>query len=363
MTLSIDYVRKKSGWCPNAPSVRTAPAILIADTGAIQSLQPDGGPGGSGRVGRGVSFATGSIRTLVGNKRLLWFSLITGLVIAFLFTGEFALRIFGSYPHPAMAYPVWLTLTFALELVTVFSLNLLLTGLIISVSPDLASRSTTVRDVLSRVRSIFGWSVIMSVIGTGLFVLLSQYPGTVFLSLFPLVTRFPLNFILEPSLAGPGPIASGWHAAFAAASTLLLIIINVVLIALTLFVVPVLILEHKRLRGAVAESAALFRKTWAEILGCVLVFVLALLAISLVSVVFLPVYLAVNMSSPFWTEFWYKGGWIAVGVLYILAWCVLTFIGSTAVGIAILDLYSYGKTGRLPEVAGKKRITGSESAT
>jgi hypothetical protein len=360
--MQFDRARKNTGWCPNAPTVRTVPAILIADTGAIQSLQPDGGPGGAGRIGRGFSFATGSIKTLVGNKRLLWFSLLAGLVIAFLFTGEFALRIFGTYPHPEMAYPVWLGLTFALELVTVFSLNLLLAGLILRVSPDLARRSTTVHEVFFRVRSIFGWSVILSVIGTALFILLSQYSGPVFLSLFSLVTQFPLNFVLEPSLAGPGPIASGWHAAFAAEAALLIMIINVVLIALTLFVVPVILLEHKRLAGAVAESAALFRKTWAEILGCLLVFVLALLAISLVSVVFLPVYQAVNLSGPFWSGFWYKGGWVAIGALYMLAWCVLTFIGSTAVGIAILDLYSYGKNGRLPEVTGKKQIAISESA-
>ncbi len=125
-------------------------------------------------------------------------------------------------------------------------------------------------------------------------------------------------------------------------------IVNLVVLGLTLFVIPVLVLERKRLTGALAESATLLKKSWVEILSCFVIFALGFLAFSLASYIFLPVFVAVSLNGPFWSEFWYKGGWIAVGAAYMIAWSILAFIGSTAAGIAVMDLYSYGKTGRMP---------------
>ena len=91
MTLNFsDIIRKYTGWCPNAPAIRTAPSVLIVPPDMVNPAQPGSGgtTGGPGRIRRGIGIATGSIKTLVRDKKLLWFSFFAGLVILFLILAE-----------------------------------------------------------------------------------------------------------------------------------------------------------------------------------------------------------------------------------------------------------------------------------
>jgi hypothetical protein len=355
ITRISEVIHQWMGWCPNAPTLHTASAVLTNPPVTVNPLEPDGSAGGQGRISRGINLAAGSIKTMVRNKQLLWFSFFTGLVMLFMFAAAFSLHVFGTYPYPVMDFTVWLALTFTIEMITVFCINFLLAGLILSVSPHGSGLSVTIREGLSvaktRMRSLLGWSVVVAVLGTALYVMVLQYSGYFFGTVSAVISQFPFYFILSPEIYGPGPIAGGFHVLAAATFTVSAMLMNALLFILTLFVVPILVLENKHLPGAVAESVSLFRKTWGEIITCFFVFCLILIGISLTSLIFRVAYGIVSPDDLF---FWYQGGWIASAVLYAFVWGVLVLIGVTAVGIATSNLYTYGKTGHMPGTSEEK---------
>ncbi len=334
------------GWCPNAPVLRTAPAVLVAQPATVHPAQPEGGAGGSGRIGRGLSLAVESTKTLFRNRQLFWYSLLTGLVMAFMFIAQYGLHLLGTYPYNALDLPRWLVLSFAVELVTVFCLTLLLAGLVQSLSPKETGRPVSFREGLSRtkgyLRPLADWSVIVSLMGTAIYVPI-HYSGYLHFTLYPVLDQFPFNFILFPEVYSTGPIGGTYAMLSAVTSTLVLAGINGVLFILTLFVVPQLVLEDRRLPEAVAGSVTLMKKIWREVIVCFLIFGGVLLTVSLTSLLFQAVYMVV---APDMLLFWYPGGaWIAAAALFMLVLCSLAFIVSTVAGIATVNLYTYGKTG------------------
>jgi len=350
ITRISEIIHEWMGWCPNAPAMRTTSMILSTPPVTLNPLEPDGEAGGSGRTGRGIRLATGSIKTLIKNKQLLRYSLLTGLVMLFMFTAEYSLHVFGTYPYPPMEYPVWFALNFTVQMISVFCIYFLFAGLILSVSPGLSGQPVTLREGLSNaknhIRSLLGWSVVMTLLGTALYVIQNHYFGDFNFTFIQINDQLPFNFILLPEIYNTGPIGGSYHILSAVTFTFFATIINVIFFILTLFVVPVLVLENKRLPGAVAESISLMKKTWGEIITCFLIFGLILFVISLASFIFR---IAYGVVSPDNLLFWYPGeGWIAGAALYMLVWCILTVIGSTAVGVAALNLYTYAKTGRMP---------------
>ncbi|MCX6690835.1 MAG: DUF6159 family protein [Methanoregula sp.] len=350
MTRVSVVIRGWLGWCPNAPAMHTASTVLSTPPVSLHSLEPDGGTGGSGRIGRGISFAVGSIKTLIRNKQLFWLSFLTGLVMLFMFVSFYLIHVFGMYPYPPIEYPLWLTLNFAVALISVFCLYFLLASLIASISPGHSGKPITLREgfdgAKKHVRSLLVWSVLIALLGTALSVLMTRYFGEFSFTFIRVIDQFPFNFILLPEVYSTGPIGGGYHIASAVTSTFFAVTINVIFFVLTLFVVPALVLENKRLPGAVTETISLIKKVWGEIIACFLLFCLISLVISLASFIFR---IAYGLVSPNNLLFWYPGeGWIAGAAMYILAWCILAVIGSTAVGIALFGLYTYAKTDRMP---------------
>ena len=345
-----EMIHEWLGWCPNVQPLHTASTVLATPPVAVHPLEPDGGAGGTGRIGRGIKLATGSIKVLIRNKQLLWFSFLAGLVMLFMFGAEFSLHVFGTYPHPPIEYSIWLALNFTVHMISVFCIYFLFAGLILSVSPGLSGQPVTLREGLSNaknhIRSLLGWSVVMALLGTALYVIQNHYFGDFNLTFIQIIDQFPFNFILLPEIYNIGPIGGSYHILSAVTFTFFATIINVIFFILTLFVVPVVVMENKRLPGAVAESISLMKKAWGEIITCFLIFGLILFVISLASFIFRITY---GVVSPDNLLFWYPGeGWIAGAALYMLVWCILTVIGSTAVGVAALNLYTYAKTGRMP---------------
>jgi hypothetical protein len=333
MTFSLDYIRKKLGWCPYAQTMRTAPTVLTTPPVDINPAQPEGGAGGPGRIDRGITLAIGSIRVLIRNRRLLWFSLLTGLVILFSLVSSLYLQfISGTVLFPGMEFITgpasvliergsltWIALTFITGLIYTFLIYYLLAALIASVSFTLSGQAATVRNGLTHagkyLRPLGTWAVIWAIIGT---------------------VSTAIMYSSATTNGSTGNIGI----------TFIAMMFSAVLYVITMFVVPLIVLGNGSLIDSVMESASLFRKMWREILVCFIILFLVVFVVLLISLV--PI-IAIGFSS---------GSASAPGVIvtgYMLVMLVLIFIGSTVFGIATAGLYTYGKTGTLsPMFKGKQ---------
>ena len=219
-------------------------------------------------------------------------------------------------------------------------------------------------------RSLTGWSVVVALAGTLLYIaylfsylldstwfqpynIVSALSRTLPGFLLSVQSQFPFNFVLEPSQYVPflQPGWDWWQISFALIDTLILSAITVFLFVLTLFVVPLLVLERKSLKEAVLGSFTLMKNIWGEVAACVLGLGMVVFAISLMYLLF--------QFSGVGYEWWDFGSmytsftfpsdaWIAAALLYVLAVSALAFVAATVGGIASLDLYRYAKTGQKP---------------
>jgi hypothetical protein len=82
MTRLSEIAENWSGLCRKPPVVRTLQADFIHLPGTVHEGLPDGGGGGSGAIRRGIGAAFSGMRILNRNRQLLWFGLLTGLVLA-----------------------------------------------------------------------------------------------------------------------------------------------------------------------------------------------------------------------------------------------------------------------------------------
>jgi hypothetical protein len=122
--------------------------------------------------------------------------------------------------------------------------------------------------------------------------------------------------------------------------------INIMLVILTLFVVPLLVLENRHLPDAVAGSVTMMKNVWGELLACYLLLMLIVAAAAMTSLLFRVVYRVV---APDMLLFWYPGiTWIIAAVLFMLIVFGLAVVVSTIAGIVVVNLYTFGKTGRMP---------------
>ena len=315
-----EIIHEWMGWCPNAQTTRTTQTVTTTPSVTLHPAQPGGGAGGSRRIDRGFNLFFGSIRILIRNRQLFWFSFLTGFVLLFSLITTIALQFFsgtdpltggslvtGSATLIAKGSFIWLALTFASQLITVFCSLFLMIGVITCVSLLLSGRAATVRDGLSNARghlgSIAGWAVVFSIVGTAQSALVSLYPE---------------NFTLV--------VISG--------------IIVVCLYLVTLLGIPVFVFEEKSLIGAIMGSLSLFRKTWGEILLCSFFFGLFFFAVVFVSL--LPM---ISIGFPSANPLFFG---ITVA-LYEFVLLVAIVIGTTVIGILLLGAYTFAKTGRMPE--------------
>ncbi|MEN6611775.1 MAG: DUF6159 family protein [Methanoregulaceae archaeon] len=386
------------GLCPKAPVVCASQADMDDPTEPIHAGSPDGGTGGLGSIRRGVGAARSGMKTLLHNPQLFWFPLLAGLVLAGLsiilgaistvfsslgwqffidsyispwrfFADPFITQWWpGFYPDSArLLYSLGLTfgLTFGVELLAAFCLVFLLAGLILSVS---SQKDCTVSffSGLTRAREYLGplaaWSVVVAFAGTLLFVA-GQYSYLLNVSLGGFVdnvlNQSPFNYVLSPNLfytlfpyALPGESGIGFVSIYSGlGNTLILSAINVLLFALTLFVVPSLVLEGKSLKGAVYGSFTLTKKTPGEVAACVLGLGIVVFAASLAYLLF-PVAAGGNIAVDYWPP---PNVWLAAGILYVLALTGIALVAATVGGIATLNLYTYAKTGNMPGSAEKTR--------
>ena len=264
--------------------------------------------------------------------------------------------------------PLLLVQTFFIELLTVFCLVFLLAGLILSLSSKdggPVSFFQGLRRAKKNLTPLTAWSGVMALAGTLIYIagrysflppwlqpfnIISALETPLCGFLFYMRYQFPFNIVLSPTLYIPSLPpqfgGDGWLISWALEGTLILSAITVFLFVLTLFVVPLLVLERKNLKEAVLESFILMKSIWGEVATCILVLGGAVFVGWLAFLLFrFSVFdLVWGVAGPMYASFTYHSdAWIAAGLLYVLALFSLVFVVATVGGIAVLDLYTSAK--------------------
>lgn len=326
---------------------------------------------------QGLDMAKKYIIPLTGGSVVAALAAIILFVHPFIDQGE----LFVRNPHWLLSVdlhygglPSLLVQTFAIELLTVFCLVFLLAGLIISLSSKEAGTVSFFQGLTVAKKYLMplsGWSVVVALACTLIYVagrypylpawfqpynIVSALSSSISIFLFYVHYTFPFNILLSPTLYIPDlpPIfgGDGWLITWVLENTLILSAITVFLFVLTVFVVPLIVLEGRGLNEAVLGSFGLMKKIWGEVAVCILgigMIVLAawlaflLLRFSVVDIVW-------RVAGPMYVSFTHQSdAWIAAGLLYVLALYCFALVVATVGGIAALDLYTSAKTGQMPK--------------
>ncbi len=96
-----EIIHERLGWCPDARILKTSQAGISAPPLGNPTILPGGGSSGSGRIWRGKDFAATSLKILVRNRRLLWFSFLILLTfIVTIVTDHYIRFISGTNAFP-----------------------------------------------------------------------------------------------------------------------------------------------------------------------------------------------------------------------------------------------------------------------
>ena len=354
----LETVKDYLGWCPNAPALRTAPAVLVVPPVMVNPAQPGSGGdiGGPGRIRLGISIATGSIRTLIRNRHLLWFSFLAGLVILLLVLTEgWSLTHYDYGRSPAIWIPfgdsaliVFDLQLFLIETICLSGFTLLLAGLVLYQRESRGKKPVTIRGAFSGINmhsgTLAALSVAMALVATILLEITSQsqVTGKIEYAISMAMFHLPYAYYFTPN-----GIFSALFFSFR------MMVANIVLFLLALYVVPAIVLENKRLIPAIARSVRLMNKTWRELLGCVFVFGAIVLIVAAVALMIGQSPALLNHDYDFFLQM--SRGQVLMTVVcygFLLACGVLMAAGSTVLGIAITDLYTQGTDGpvhRIPQ--------------
>jgi len=343
------------GLCRKAPVLHTASAVVLGDPGETRSLQPDAGgaAGGQGRIRNGIGIATGSIRALFSEKRLLAFSFLSGLVILFLVLAErwnlshldssYAISNLITIPVSDSYLIVFDLRLFLIEAVCLSGFTLLLAALVRYRNARNTAMPITVHRAFSEVGrhagSLAALSITMAFVATVFLEIASQnqFTGTIVSALSHAMFWLPYAYYFVPN----GILTTLFF-------SFQVVVANVVLFLLALYVVPVIVLENTGLLPAIAGSFRLMRLTWREMLGCALVFGAIIVAVALIGLVIGQSPALLNNDYDFFLQE-SRGQVLMMGACYgfLLACGVLMALGATVLGVAVTDLYTCGKKGRV----------------
>jgi hypothetical protein len=320
---------------------------------------------------QGLRMAKKYLIPLTGGSVVTAFAGILLFVHPFIDKGELFVRnprwlLFVDLHYGGL--PSLLVRTFAIELLTVFCLVCLLAGLILSLSSKedgTVSFFQGLKHAKKYLRPLTGWSVVVALAGTLIYVagmysyvptwlqpfnIISTLSGTLSIFLFYVHYTFPFNILLNPTLYIPSLPpkfgGDGWLITWVLENTLILSAITVFLFVLTLFVVPLIVLEGRGLKEAVMGSFGLMKKIRGEVAACVLGLGMGVLAAWLAFLLlrFSVVDIVWGVAGPMYVSFTHHNdAWIAAGLLYALALACFVFVVATVGGIAVLDLYTSAK--------------------
>ncbi len=286
MTRIAEIVEDWFGLCRKPPVVRAMQADFVhLPENAYEGL-PDGGSGGSGAIRRGIGAAFSGMRTLNRNRHLLWFGLLTGLVLVGNTICQAAFRYSSRIMQPDII--VRYVLEFFIAFATLFCLVFLLAGLFLSI-PSKKDGPVSFFEGLAGAKKfekpLFMWSCVLALavmlLSTIWFYSFYGLPPELrFLNIFgpfqffaSTINQFPFNWTLDWNMFTEIPGYGGrslllWIYPSGFMETLQFSAITLFLFVLTPFVVPLIVLEQKTLREAVAGSFALMKKIGAEAVTC-----------------------------------------------------------------------------------------------
>jgi len=266
-------------------------------------------------IGRSWALVKASGKILMEDKKLLVFPLISGIVtLIVVLSFVLPLLLSGAVLGQAISGPMWFLYLFLFYVVSYFVVIFFNTGLITCVSARLQGRDATVGEGISNamrhIGPILAWAVIAATVG---------------IILRTIQNRSGTLGRIAVAIAG-----GVWS-------------------LVTMFVIPVLVLEDKGVVDAIKESVALFRKTWGEsVVGS---FSIGLIFGAIAAVGLLFVFAA------FFT------GNIAVMIpaiaLFVVLIAVVSVVSSAMQGIFVTALYTYAKTGNVPVAFDRGLIAGA----
>lgn len=355
------------GWCPHAPVMHAAqPVPPVAPAATRQGAGPGSGSGGAsaGRIREGITLATGSLKALFRDRHLLGFSFLAGIALIFLIVAEgWSVTHYASIPLPdsiSISFGdsyliVFNPQLFLIEAICLSGLTCLFAGLILYRNGNHAKKPVTIQEVFSRVNAhavpLATLSMGMAFVATLVFELItqSQVIGKIIFSIEMTLFYLPYAYYIPNGVSVTALFFS-----------FEIMIINIVLFLVALYVVPGIVLENKGILSAFAGSVLLVKKTWCEVLGCILVFgAIVLLAIS-VALVIGQSPLLLGHDYDFFLQV-SRGKILMMAACYgfVLACGVLAAAGFAALGIAVADLNTLGTTGGQVRVGPK---TGKDTA-
>ncbi|MDD1693660.1 MAG: hypothetical protein LUQ71_02950 [Methanoregula sp.] len=359
MTCVSEIAEHWLGLCRKPPVFRASQTGIGIPTGSAFEGLPDGGGGGSGTIRRGIGAAFSGMRTLNRNRQLLWFGLLAGLVLAGNAIGEGAFWYINRTLQPDI---IGLYIQdFFLGVTTLFCLLLLLAGLILSLSSkkdDHASFFEGLARAKKYGKPLFLWSIILALAGILLlriwvdvftwlpleFPFLHLFgPSNFFIST---ITQFPFNWTLDWDMLTEIPGYGGRSLLlliypFGLMRTMNFLVITLLMFVLTPFVVPLIVLDQKTFREAVAGSFALMKKIGAEIVTCAVFLGVVVFGVFLT---YLLVQAVSGIVNPYETVMFHPtADWMTLAVLYNLALVAFAFVVATVGGIAVRDLYTFAK--------------------
>ncbi|MDD4126429.1 MAG: hypothetical protein PHV39_01925 [Methanomicrobium sp.] len=350
---------------------RKLPVVRVSQTGGeihkqAREEQSGGGGGGPGAVRRGVGAAILGMKTLNQNRQLLWFTLLAGVVLAANAIAHAAQYYLSWNLHLEIGIVEWRALEFFIEFATLFCLVFLLAGLFLSVSSKksgLVSFFAGLFGAKKYLKEIILWSLILAAAGMLLNYVLFHYSfvfsndfgflavfGYLQSFIFSTLSEFPFNLTLRWDLFTEIPGYGGRSVLFwiypGLADALIYSAINLFLLVLTLFVLPLIVLKQKSFCDAVRGSFAVMKKTWSEAAVCIVSLGTVILGAFLI---YIPVKAAFGVLAPLEVLYYSpSAAWIAIGFFYDLVFLSLVMVAATIGGIAAFDLYSSAESRRMP---------------
>jgi hypothetical protein len=360
MTRVSEIAEHWLGLCRKPPVFRASQADIVNLPESAYEGSPDGGAGGSGTIRRGIGAALSGTKTLIHNRQLFWFTLLAGLVLVGNTLGLSVLPYIRKIMQTGIIGG--LVLEFVIEFATLFCLVFLLAGLALSTSSEKEGSASFFAELAGAKKfqkAIFLWSFILALAGMLLFSIYNysfvwspplwfNIVAPLEFFLFDTLSQFPFNLTPYPptaiftELPGYGrSLLLGVYPGLMGA--LIFSAINLLLLVLTPFVVPFIVLEQKTLRVAVMGSFAMMKKIWIEVAACAVFLGVVVYGVFLT---YLLVQAAHGIVSPSEVVFYPPSdmGIAALGLLYDLALFCIAFVVATVGGIAALDLYISAKT-------------------
>ncbi|PKG32314.1 hypothetical protein, partial [Methanoregula sp.] len=342
-------------------ALHTASVVMLGDSGEIGSARPDAGGAarGLGRIRAGISVATGSIHALFSDKRLLAFSFLSGLVILFLVLAErwnlshidssYAISNLITIPVSDSYLIVFDLRLFLIEAICLSGFTLLLAALVRYQNARNTAMPITVHRAFSETGrhagSLAALSITMAFMATVLLEIVSQnqVTGMIVSAISHAMFWLPYAYYFVPN-----GIFTTLFFSFQ------MVVANAVLFLLALYVVPVMVLENKGLLPAIAGSFRLMKKTWREVLGCIVVFGAIVMAVAAFGLLIGQSPALLNNDYDFFLQE-SRGQLMMMAACYgfLLACGVLMALGATVLGIAVTDLYACGKPGNTPPAIAK----------